>query len=486
MKLGRSVPCLTLVVGAALASACATNPATGKRQLSLMSEEQELAIGQQQDAEIRKEMGVYSDRRVQEYVTDVGLRLAQVSERPNLPWHFTVVDVPAINAFALPGGYIYITRGIMPFLQDESQLAGVLGHEIGHVTARHASEQYSRSTGAQLGLVLGSIFVPGGAGLAQLGGSGLGLLFLKYSRDDEAQADGLGVRYAARAGWDPSGVPLMLNTLGRIEETSDDRGVPNWMATHPAADDRVQRVQSAVRDAEAGATRFTTDRDGYTRRLDGLVFGDSPNQGVVRNGSYLHAGLRLGVDFPRGWPVSNGEAEVVATEAGTSVQMVLVPVLRPQGRTLEGVARLSMQRAGFRTVSGQDMRINGMDAYVATFVGSMQRAGHVTVRAAFLAQYRRVYLLAGIAPEDLFEHAEPVFMKSIESFRSLTAGDAESIRPNIIALYTAQPGDTWQAIAERAGKDKEIVKPTTLAIMNGHRIDDQPQPGEKLKIVVSG
>src|SRR5205809_2407416 len=148
-------------------TACATNPATGKRQFSLMSEEQEIAAGQQNDVEVRREMGVYDDRALEEYITTTGMRLAQMSERPNLPWHFTVVDVPAVNAFALPGGYIYVTRGIMPFLQDEAQLAGVLGHEIGHVNARHSAEQYSRATGAQLGLILGSIFVPGGAAAAQ-------------------------------------------------------------------------------------------------------------------------------------------------------------------------------------------------------------------------------------------------------------------------------------------------------------------------------
>src|SRR5262249_25633770 len=136
-------------------SGCATNPATGKKQLSLMSEAQELSLGEQSDAEVRRDMGLYDDRELQQYVADVGMRLARVSERPNLPWRFTVVDTPAVNAFALPGGYIYITRGIMPYLDSEAQLAGVLGHEIEHVTARHASQQYSKSTAASLGLMVG-------------------------------------------------------------------------------------------------------------------------------------------------------------------------------------------------------------------------------------------------------------------------------------------------------------------------------------------
>jgi len=309
--------CLSIAL-AVTVTACATNPATGKRQFSLMSEEQEIAAGQQNDVEVRREMGVYDDRALEEYITTTGMRLAQMSERPNLPWHFTVVDVPAINAFALPGGYIYITRGILVFLDDESQLAGVLGHEIGHVTARHAEQQYSKSTGAELGLILGSIFVPQARPFGQLAESGLGLLFLKNSRDDEVQADQLGVKYAARAGWDPAGVPRMLTTLGRIEEASDEKGVPNWLATHPAPEDRVQRVQAAVQQAEAGGTRPVTDREPYLKRIDGIVYGDNPEQGVVRGSSFLHRNLRFAIDFPPGWDVNNGQTQVVAKEPGAS------------------------------------------------------------------------------------------------------------------------------------------------------------------------
>src|SRR5439155_14405560 len=208
-------------------AACATNPATGQRQFSLMSEDQEIAIGQQQDADVRRQMGMYDDRGLQQYISDVGLRLARECERPHLPWHFAIVDVPAINAFALPGGYVYVTRGLLPFLDDEAQLAGVLGHEIGHVTARHAAQQYSKSTGAELGVLLGSIFVPEVRPFGSLAETGLGVLLLKYSRDDELQADSLSVPYASRGGWDPAAMSRMVTTLGRIEEASDDKGVPN-------------------------------------------------------------------------------------------------------------------------------------------------------------------------------------------------------------------------------------------------------------------
>ncbi len=478
----RRAAAIGLLATAAAAFACATNPATGERQLSFMSEEKEIALGQENDAQVRQEMGSYDDRALQEYVTSVGMKLAMVSERPGLPWHFTVADVPAINAFALPGGYIYITRGILPFLDDESQLAGVLGHEIGHVTARHAASQYSKSTLSQVGLLATAIFAPGGAAIAQGGGTGLGLLLLKNGRDDEAQADGLGVRYASRAGWDPAGVPRMLTTLGRIEETSDSKGIPNWLQTHPQPEDRVQRVQAAVRNAEAGAQKFTTDHDGYLRRITGIVWGDSPEQGIVRGNSFLHKGLRIALDFPSGWEIQNGQSQVAAKEPGGKSLLVLEPIRQPAGRTIEDTAIVSMQNAGFRMVDGGPTTINGLRAYLGTYVGVLQNMGRVQLRALFVQNERSMYLVAGVAPIEGYPTMSATFSKSLESFRALSPADAERLRPNRIDLYTAKQGDTWQSIAEH--QSKGIIKATTLAVMNGHPVNDQPAPGERLKIVV--
>jgi predicted Zn-dependent protease len=467
-----------------LAAACATNPVTGKREFSLMSEAQELQIGQEQDAQVRKEMGVYDDRELQHYVSDLGLRLARVSERPNLPWHFTVVDVPAINAFALPGGYIYVTRGILPFLDSEAQLAGVLGHEIGHVTARHAAQQYSRATGAQLGLILGTILLPQTRPFAGLGQSGLGVMFLKYGRDDELQADTLGVKYASAGGWDPAGIPQMLTTLSRVEEASDNKGIPNWLSTHPAPEDRVQRVQESVLAATAGERGFTTNRDGYIQRIDGIVFGDNPDQGVVRGESFLHAALRFAIEFPSGWDVVNGPSQVVAKEPGANVLMLLQLLERAAGRTIQEVALRSMEGAGFRVLDGGRATINGLDAFVGTYQGTIQDLGQVTVRAAHVVHGGQVFLIAGLAPPQVYPRLEPVFSRTINAFRPMTRAEAEGIRTNRVALYTARAGDSWQSIAERQGR--AVVKATTLAIMNGHAVNDQPRPGERLKIVVAG
>ncbi|MGH7215322.1 MAG: M48 family metalloprotease, partial [Tepidisphaeraceae bacterium] len=239
-------PVATAVLLGTLA-ACATNPATGQREFSLMSEAQEIEIGKQMDGEIRREMGVYDDPDLQRYVEGVGMRLARGSERPTLPWHFAVVDEPAINAFALPGGYIYLTRGILPFLDNEAQLAGVLGHEIGHVTARHSAQQYTKATTAGIGVTLLSIFVPEARPFQSITETALGVMFMKYGRDDELEADRLGVEYTAEGGWNPAGVGGMLRTLARLDEANGSRrGVPNWLSTHPAPADRVEKVQAYV------------------------------------------------------------------------------------------------------------------------------------------------------------------------------------------------------------------------------------------------
>ena len=468
-----------------LLAACATNPATGKKEVSLMSEAQEIALGQQMDPEIRREMGVYDDANLQAYVRSVGTRLARQSERPELPWHFTVLDAPAVNAFALPGGYIYITRGILPFLRDETQLAGVLGHEIGHVTARHSAQQYTKVTGATLGLTLLSIFVPEARPLEGVAEQALGVLFLKYGRDDELQADRLGVRYTSAADWSPVGVAGMLSTLGRLDQASGSRkGVPNWLSTHPAPEDRVEQIQPVIQQARASMSRPPQETDPATfwQRLDGLVYGDSPSEGIVRGSQFLHPALRLAVTFPKGWDIQNTRTQVVAKAPERDDYMLLQLVPNPRG-PVDQLAQVGMANAGFRQLNGQPAKINGADAYVGTYEGNLQGLGSVAVVAAHIVHDRNVFVLAGLAPPRDLAGVGAEFQSSIGSFRGLTAREAAAIEPNRIDIYTVRASDTWQSIAERTGG---IVTPDTLAIMNNTDPGQQPAAGERVKVVVAG
>jgi predicted Zn-dependent protease len=482
----RGLACIFLLFSMGWA-ACATNPVTGRREFALMSEAQEIATGRQLDADIVKEMGLYDDKGLQEYVSGIGLRLAALSQRPNLPWHFAVVDVPAVNAFALPGGYIYITRGILPYLDNEAELAGVLGHEIGHVTARHAVQSYTRSTGAGLGLLLGGLFVPAVRPFGQLAESGLGILFLKYGRDDENEADQLGADYIVQGGWDPSALPRFLTTLSRIDEGADRRGIPNWLSTHPQSEDRAQRVSATAattRSAAAPSAQWAVNRDEYRRRIDGIVFGDNPAEGVVRGNVFVHPGLRLSMAFPQGWEVSNGKAQVVAQEPGNEVYMILQTVEDPRGRTIAEIAQRNMYGSGFAEREGAASTINDLAAYVGTYSGSSSEMGAVLVRAAHIESGRNTFLLAGLAQAKVYDRVARDFSDAIRSFRQLSLREAEDIRPNRLGFYTVRAGDTWQSIAQGAGQG--LVKASTLAIMNNHATTDQPAPGERVKIAVAG
>jgi predicted Zn-dependent protease len=473
-----------VLVLAAAAAACATNPVTGRRELALMSEAQEIQLGRQTDAEIRKTMGIYDDPDLQRYVQDIGMRLAKSSERPHLPWSFAVVDSPAINAFAVPGGFIYLTRGILPFLDDEAELAGVLGHEIGHVTARHTVAQYSRQTAAGVGLGVLGIFIPAVGQAAPIAEAGLGALFLKYGRDDEREADRLGVAYSARNGWDPAGVAGMLTTLARLDEASGSRrGVPNRLSTHPAPADRVQEVQAFIAEARKTSTASATNEAQFLQHLDGIIYGDSPEKGVVRGATFEHSALRFAMRFPENWEISNTDAQVAAKRPNAEHYLIL-ELVQAQGGSLEQIAQQQMAKAGFQLVEGNRTRINGLDAVVGTYRGTLQGLGQAGARAAHILHGDRVYLLVGIAPAAQFNAALPVFDRSIETFRPLSAAQAAAIRPNRIDLYTARAGDTWQGIAGRASEGN--IRPSTLAIMNDYEPASPPRPGDRLKIVVIG
>src|SRR2546425_3611727 len=277
MDVSRAFPLLV----SAVALGCAVNPATGSRQLMLVSESQEISMGREYDKEVVASIGLYPASALQAWIQQFGARLAATSERPNLPWSFRVVDDPVVNAFALPGGFIYVTRGILAYLDSEAQLAGVVGHEIGHVTARHSAQQYTRAIGGTVGLAALSIFVPAARPFGQLTQQALGVLFLKYGRNDELQADSLGAKYAATNGWDPRAVPQFLATLGRLSEGSE-KGIPNWLSTHPDPASRVDEVTALVQKLAAGRSDFIVNRDEDLQRIDGIIYGDNPEQGIVR------------------------------------------------------------------------------------------------------------------------------------------------------------------------------------------------------------
>ncbi|MGH7606743.1 MAG: M48 family metalloprotease, partial [Gemmatimonadales bacterium] len=280
---------------------CARNPATGEQELMLVSEAQEIEMGRQYDQEVVATIGLYPDPGLQRYVQDLGARLAATSERQDLPWTFRVVDDPAVNAFALPGGFIYVTRGIMAHLNSEAALASVVGHEIGHVTARHSASQISKQQLAGLGLALGSIASSAIERHAGLASQALGVLFLKFSRDDENQADRLGLRYLERANYDPRQMPQVFRLLDRLSQNQSGGRLPEWLSTHPTPANRLDRINSQIQALPQDFSGTIVNRDAYARRLDGMMFGMNPREGFFKGGEFFHPDLRFQLSFPSGW-----------------------------------------------------------------------------------------------------------------------------------------------------------------------------------------
>lgn len=307
---------LGLIALAALllsSTGCATNPATGKSQLSLYSEAQEIELGRSSDPQIVQQYGLYDDPELASYVDRIGQDLAKQSERPNLPWTFRVLDDPVVNAFALPGGYIYVTRGILGHMQSEAELAAVLGHEIGHVTARHGVNRMSKAQLANLGLGVGMVLAPELArsvgGLAQ---QGMQLLFLKYSRDDERQADALGFRYVDGGGTNPQAFIDVFTMLAASSGGSEGARLPAYLATHP---DPIARRATAQQQIQAMAPDVLDRpwfRQRFLDRLEGMTYGPDPNEGFFDGNVFIHPGLSLQIELPEGWTAHNQKSALVA------------------------------------------------------------------------------------------------------------------------------------------------------------------------------
>jgi predicted Zn-dependent protease len=473
---GRARACAAAAVLCALAAGCATNPVTGRRQLALISEAQEIQLGQQASQQVAQQLGLVENQALQQYVQRVGEGLARESERPNLPWTFRVVDDPTPNAFALPGGFIFLTRGMMDLMDSEAELAAVLGHEIGHVTARHSVTQLSRAQLAQLGLGLGSIFFPGAAqtfgGLAQ---TGMQLLFLRYGRDAERQSDELAFRYALREGYDVREMDDIFATLMRIGEASGRSPLPSWLSSHPAEPERIRAAQAR---ADTVTRRpLALRREEYLNRIDGLVYGENPRQGFFRDGVFLHPDLRFRIDFPQGWRTQNLPRAVnaLAPQQDAILQLTLA-----QGANAEDAARRFLSQQGLRPGQAQRQSINGNPAVVSYFQAQTQQ-GVITGMAGFIDYGGRTYQVLAFTPAQRFQLYEPAFRRVIGSFAAVSDPAVLNVRPNRVDVVRTTRAMT---LAEFNRQYPSVIPLPELAILNQVENESSVLPAGLVKRVV--
>ncbi|MFQ5670486.1 MAG: M48 family metalloprotease [Acidobacteriota bacterium] len=458
---------------------CALNPATGRRQLSLIGESKEISMGRKSDAEIGRSLGLYQDTSLAAYVQQMGKKLAAHSERPDLPWTFRIVDDSVVNAFALPGGFVYVTRGILAHLGSEAELAAVVGHEIGHVTARHSVNQMSKAKLAGLGLNLGTLVKPGLARFGDLTNTSLGLLFLKFSRDDESQADELGLRYMLRAGYDARPMVEVFDLLDRVSHAGNGSSVPNWLATHPAPLDRKERAQRQIAARGAGATTGKVGTRTYLGHLEGLVFGDDPRHGFFKEGAFYAPDLKFWIVFPPGWKTSNQANQVAAASPDGSggVLITLAPETTPTAAAERFFADESVHRgASWR------QEVHGLPAVSNRFTaGSGSKT--VTGRIAFIAHNGRVFRVAGFVSSDKWPTYEAAITFSIASFQRLTDPNILDVEPRRIHLVELQSPTT---LARYTHQHPSSIPMDQLVLINHLNPDDPLPAGRLIKRVVGG
>jgi predicted Zn-dependent protease len=475
----RKLIALLIVITALQLGGCASNPVSGKKDFVMMSEQQEIELGRSSDIEVRKQYKVYNNPALQSYVNRVGQKVAAHSHRPNIRYTFTVLDSPEINAFALPGGYVYITRGILAYLNSEAEMAAVLGHEVGHVTARHGVRQQSAAQAANLGISIVSIFVPqlnsqAGQSLSNTLGSAL---LSGYGRDHELEADRLGAQYLARSEYDPQAMIRVIAVLKNQEafdaviakqEGREPSHYHGTFASHPDNDTRLQQVVGEASHLTVRNPAENEKRSEFLKQTEGLVFNDSVDEGVVRGNRFIHPDLGIAITFPPEWNVKNSSTQLVALSPKTDAAMQLKIDPKPLGSAAE-YAR--------RTLG------NGASAE-ATVIENQQAAigstGNVLLGVVYFD--RKAFLVQGNAktPETLNQQREAM-KTAIRSFHILSADEKRAIKPLTLNITTAKKGEDYSKLAQHSplGKNAESY----LRLINAQYPQGEPAVGQKIKVV---
>jgi len=458
-----------------LVNGCARNPVTGKKEVVLMSEAQEIELGRQTDPQVIAQFGLYEDREMQQYIQRIGQQMVQVSHRKNIKYEFKVLNAEFINAFALPGGYVYFTRGIMAHFNNEAEFAGVLGHEIGHITARHSVAQQRNQFFGQLGLIAGLVLVPDLAPFAESAAQGMQLLFLKFSRDAERQSDQLGVEYSSKLGYDAHEMADFFNTLKRKE---GEARMPEFLSTHPDPGNRNKAVDKLADEwqKKLNLTNPKDNRNAYLQRINGMIYGQDPKEGFVENNTFYHPVLKLQFPIPAGWNYNNTpQSFQMAPRDGSAIMMLTLA----KGQSLRDAASAAMQQYKLQPVDTREGTVNGMPALVVV-ADQKQEQGTIRTLSYFIQYGGNIYHLIGAAAANRFNNYLNAFNGTMQNFSQLTDQEKLTRKPWKIRLVTAK-GGTLRDVLRGAGVPDGMLE--ELAVVNGMRLADQVASGTTIKVI---
>ncbi len=470
-----------LLVTALGLQACSTNPATGKQQFTaLMPPSQENQVGAQEHAKIIEQFGLYDNQAVASYVQKVGSKVTQRTERPDVQYKFFVIDSPIVNAFALPGGYIYISRGLLALANNEAQLAAVLSHEAGHITGRHSAERYSRGVVTSLGAGLIGAAI-GSAQASQALGTGANLFMSAYSRDQENEADSLGLRYMTQGGYDPDEMSSFLSSLqaqSGLESRlagKESNAASSYFSTHPATGDRVRKT---LAEGKAFADSDIKNREIYLNTINGITYGDSAKQGFTRGTSFYHPVLGFTFTAPEGYRIVNQPTQVLATASNGSVLLFDV-AKRASGQSAANyIAQNWIKKEGLNI---EPMTINGMNAATASFPGTVNNTP-VTLRVVAIEWQSGQFARFQVAiPNGLGSRELDALKTATYSFRNLGASEKQSLKPYRLVVVTAGANDTMASLARRLPYEDQQEE--RFRVLNGLLPNEALIAGRQYKII---
>lgn len=464
-----------------ITSGCSKNPVTGKKQLTFMSEQQEIALGKEADPQIIAQYGLYEDKVLQDFINEKGKAMAAISHRPKLEYHFRIVDSEIINAFAVPGGFVYFTRGIMAHFNDEAQFAGVLGHEIGHITARHSVIQQRNAMLGNIGLIAGVVIKPELARFAESASQGMQLLFLKFGRDDEKQSDELGVEYSSKIGYDATHMADFFTTLERQSARAGGGNLPEFLSTHPNPDGRHDQVLKLAREwkAQNPNASLAVNRNAYLKRIDGIVFGPDPRQGFLERSVFYHPELKFQWNVPSDWSYQNSPTMVQVAEKNGKALLQLSTAKAANPRE---AAQMLVTNNKLQVLDARETTVNQLPAYIIIAdVPASQQSPALRIQAYYIQKDQIIYQLLGVSTTVEFSGFITAFSQSMSSFKNLTDPEKINRKPERVRIKTVSQDMTLEQHLRQYNQPASRFE--ELAILNGMLLTDKVSKGTMIKTI---
>lgn len=457
---------------------CALNPVTGKRQLMLLSKEDEISIGKKTDLEIIETYGIYEDPILSNYISNIGIEISKVSHQPDLPYNFKVLDSPVINAFAVPGGYVYVTREILAHINDEAELAGVLGHEIGHITARHTAQLYSKAILAQFGIALGAALSEKFKKYAGIMEIGLGILFLSFSRENERQADELAVLYSSKAGYDANQMANLFIKLEMLNPSSGSDGLPSWLSTHPDPPDRIKAIGEHVKKWKEKNPDFAgrIGREDYLKKIDGIIVGDDPRNGYVENHVFYHPKLKIEFLIPYGWKYLKTHSQIRIFPPSQDAIMVFSCT---KENSLNEAEKNFVSSNKLLILKKEEKFVNNFNVKSLNFKAETEKINYLGI-ANFIKAEQKIISFIAYTEENKFSKYSNEFLRTFNNLRSIDKNKI-NVFPERIKIFHVEREDKFENILKDLGYSGDYRK--KISILNGIGLDDFLKKGNLIKII---